>query len=192
MAARGFAVVLNWQPPRSASDDAGEVDLICARDGVVLVLEVKSTFLRRSPREAWQHASATLRKAGRQLQRKVAAVQSALAEGAATVVAGEATGAAGTPLAQRLGLATAGLDVRGWIIDTSIECDHQCFGGFRKVSLEEILIALRDDAQLLHGRLGGHPVPVRQAGAADSLYPRGFSGERFLEVIESQAVWAGI
>lgn len=192
LAARGFAVVLNWQPPRSASDDAGEVDLICARDEVVLVLEVKSTFLRRSPREAWQHASATLRKAGRQLQRKVAAVQSALAEGAATIVAGEATGAAGMPLAQRLGLAAAGLDVRGWIVDTSIECDHQCFGGFRKVSLEEVLIALRDDARLLHEPLGGHPAPDRQAGPLDSLYPRGFSGERFLEVIESQAVWAGI
>jgi hypothetical protein len=35
-------------------------------------------------------------------------------------------------------------------IDTSIECDHQRFGGFLKVSLEELLIALRDNRHLLH------------------------------------------
>ncbi|UUZ67083.1 hypothetical protein LP416_19415 [Polaromonas sp. P2-4] len=38
----------------------------------------------------------------------------------------------------------------GWIVDTSIECDHQCFSGFLKVSLEEVLIALRDDRRLLN------------------------------------------
>ena len=192
LTARGFAVVLNWQPPRSGSDDAGEVDLICARDGVVLVLEVKSTFLRRSQREAWHHASTTLRKAGRQLHRKVAAVRSALAEGPTMIVSGETVGAVEVPLMQRLGVAAAAVDIQGWIVDTSIECDHQYFGGFRKVSLEEVLIALRDDVRLLHEPLGGHAMPVHQAGVPDSLYPRGFSADRFLEVIETQAVWAEI
>ena len=39
--------------------------------------------------------------------------------------------------------------IQGWIVDTSIECDHQRFCGFLKVSLEEVLIALRDDRHLL-------------------------------------------
>ena len=36
----------------------------------------------------------------------------------------------------------------GWIVDTSIECDHECFNGFLKISVEEMIIALRDDAPL--------------------------------------------
>lgn len=54
-----------------------------------------------------------------------------------------------------------------------------------KVSLEEVLIALRDDTRLLRELRGSYPAPDHQAGPSDSLYPRGFSGERFLEVIES-------
>jgi hypothetical protein len=47
----------------------------------------------------------------------------------------------------------------GWIADTSIECDHQRFSGFLKVSVEELLIALRDDRHLLNdpeGLLAGN------------------------------------
>jgi len=40
---RGFTVALNWNPPSDDPANAGEVDLICARDGKVLVIEVKST-----------------------------------------------------------------------------------------------------------------------------------------------------
>jgi Holliday junction resolvase-like predicted endonuclease len=78
---RGFRVALNWNPPEEMDAGIGEVDLICARDQVVLVLEVKPTFLRKSQRDAWLHKSTTLRKAGRQLRRKVPAVECALAEG---------------------------------------------------------------------------------------------------------------
>jgi Holliday junction resolvase-like predicted endonuclease len=203
LAARGFEVVLNWHPPRIADGDAGEIDVICARDGVVWVIEVKSTFLRMSQREAWAHATSTLRKAGRQLRRKVAAVRAALASDAAW---GEAGGGAGEPLSRRLGLSSDAVapELHGWIVDTSIECDHQHFSGFLKVSLEEVLIALRDDAHLLHdpeglvsqaadrgARRAGAAKPV-QTGRPGSLYPAGFSAQRFLAVIDAQAVWAGI
>lgn len=76
---RGFKVVLNWNPPVGPDGNAGEVDVICARDGTLLALEVKSTYMRRSQQDARQHETTTLRKAGQQLQRKVAAVQLALA-----------------------------------------------------------------------------------------------------------------
>ncbi|MBT9495117.1 MAG: hypothetical protein IV107_22830, partial [Paucibacter sp.] len=47
--------MLNWNPSVGPEGNAGEVDVICARDGRVLVLELKSTYLRRSQQDAWQH-----------------------------------------------------------------------------------------------------------------------------------------
>ena len=78
-------------------------------------------------------------------------------------------------------------------MDTSIECDHQRFGGFLKISLEELLIALRDDRHLLHDPEG----IFSQAQSAtrtspESLYPEGFSACHLVEAVETQAVWAGI
>lgn len=178
---RGFKVVLNWHPPVGPDGNAGEVDVICARDGTVLVLEVKSTYLRRSQQDAWQHETTTLRKAGQQVQRKVAAVQLALADQ--------------PELAQRLGLEpdAPAPTICGWIVDTSIECDHQRFGGFLKVSVEELLIALSDDRHLLHDP-DGMFAPTEPAARAEpqSLYPQGFSVGSLIEVVETQAVWQGV
>lgn len=179
---RGFKVVLNWNPPAGPDGNAGEVDVICARDGTVLVLEVKSTYLRRSQQEAWQHESTTLRKAGAQVQRKVAAVQLALANEAGTV----------TELAGQLGLEIGGpaTQICGWIVDTSIECDHQRFGGFLKISVEELLIALRDDRHLLHDPDGMFTQALPAARTEPlSLYLEGFTAGRLIEVVETQAVW---
>jgi Holliday junction resolvase-like predicted endonuclease len=177
---RGFKVVLNWHPPVGPDGNAGEVDVICALDGIVLVLEVKSTYLRRSQQDAWQHETTTLRKAGQQLQRKVAAVQLALANE--------------LELKQLLGLepGTPAPTVCGWIVDTSIECDHQRFDGFLKISLEELLIALRDDRHLLLDPSGIFTPTLPAAPVAPlSLYPQGFSAGRLMEVVEKQAVWGG-
>ncbi len=183
--AQGFRVVLNWHPPVENHPNVGEVDLICARDGIVLVMEVKSTFLRRSQRDAWLHGTTALRKAGQQLSRKVSAVRRAFAEE--------------VELASLLGvesLSTA-LTIHGWIVDTSIERDHQQFSGFLKVSLEEVLIALRDDRHLLNdadGILSGRypeaePEQTNDTQQKMTLYPEGFSAARFIEVIENESVW---
>ncbi len=178
---RGFKVVLNWIPPVELDGNAGEVDLICARDGTVLVLEVKSTYLRLSQQDAWLHETTTLRKAGQQLYRKVAAVQRGLADQ--------------PELAQRLGLKLGAptSNMCGWIVDTSIECDHQRFGGFLKISSEELLIALRDDWYLLHDSDGMYPQAATFARPKpQSLYLLGFSVERLIEVVETQAIWKDI
>ncbi|KPU88368.1 hypothetical protein APR50_39410 [Variovorax paradoxus] len=131
-----------------------------------------------SQREAWSHATSTLRKAGGQLKRKVDAVMTDL-------------GAGGT-LAKDLGSALPShpREVHGWIVDTSIENDHQRFGGFLKVSLEEVLIALRDDRELLHdpeGLFGNANVTAHAA-----LHPDGFSCQRFVLIIETESVWDGV
>jgi len=178
---RGFKVVLNWNPPLGPDGNAGEVDVICARDDTVLVLEVKSTFLRRSQQDVWQHETTTLRKAGQQIRRKLLAVQQALLDQPA--------------LAQQLGVLSGATDttLHGWIVDTSIECDHQRFGGFLKVSVEELLIALRDDLHLLHDPDGMFtPTAAANQAALQSLYPHGFSTARLIEMLEDQAVWQGV
>lgn len=183
-AARGFSVVANWMPDRALHGAAGEVDIIVTLEGVVLVIEVKSTFLRQSQKEAFQHASGTLRNAGRQVNRKVGAVVRELSGGGS--------------LKELLGLADDGSapEVLGWIVDTSIECDHQHFSGVLKVSLEEILIALRDDVALLwdpdHLFAGGPSGDEASGPAEDSLYPQGFSARRLVEVIAREEVWRGI
>jgi Holliday junction resolvase-like predicted endonuclease len=181
---REFTTLLNWKPP-PGFEDAGEVDLIATLDQHLLVIEVKSTFLRRSQRDAWLHATTTLRKAGHQLRRKIDAVSLAIAsdnEFRAML---------------RLNEGQAPPRCHGWIADTSIECDHQRFGGFLKVSVEELLIALRDERQLLNdpdGLLYGNygearPSDAHASRSAGTLYPDGFSAARFIEVIETEAVW---
>ena len=149
------------------------------------MLEIKSTFLRRSQKDAWLHGVTTLRKAGLQLRRKVQAVQIAL-----TI---------NTDLASTLGIKPESmpLPILGWIVDTSIEHDHERFNGFLKVSLEEVLIALRDDRHLLNDPEGlldgtwmeaGH-ADIAEFGKPPTMYPDGFSSSRFVEVIESEIVW---
>lgn len=175
---RGFCVVLNWNPPEPWRD-AGEVDVIAARDGHLFVLEVKSTFVRRSMRDAWLHATSTLRKAGRQVEKKLQAVCAAMES---------------SLLTEQLGMDMPAItsQIHGWIVDTSIECDHELFHGYLKVSLEEVLIALRDDAQLRSdsdGLLGNTPSGTDGSRGTSTLYPEGFSAGRFVEIIQSAAVW---
>jgi hypothetical protein len=67
---------------------------------------------------------------------------------------------------------------------------------FLKVSVEEILIALRDDRHLLQqplvlerGYMSALAAANSGSGARTTLYPSGFTGARFVDVIESGAVW---
>ncbi len=186
LAARGFQVIVNWTPPASESE-AGEVDVIAARDGQVFVIEVKSTYLRSTERDAWIHATSTLRKAGRQLERKLDVVRRAIRSS--------------DRLCNDLGLSTTEPPMLAWIVDTCIECDHERFKGFLKISLEEFMIALRDDSVLMLPAeelmamlpVEGDSTEVDSAdggtGLQLSLYPGGFTAQRLIEVVESEAVW---
>lgn len=178
---RGFTVLLNHQPAAMDSDFPGEVDLICGRDGGVLVLEVKSTFIRKSASEAWLHGTRTLGHAARQLQRKVDATTH------------------DTDTTTTLGIdpASGPAQVCAWIVDTSLEHDHERFGGFLKVSVEELIIALRDERNVLieADRLftddsQSQPASLDVEREAATLYPDGFAFAAFVRVVESESVWA--
>lgn len=185
---RGFRVLTNWFPSAELYPGVGEIDLVCCRDGIVLVIEVKSTFRRRSQRDAWLHANTTLRKAGQQLRRKVVAVRDLIASDSDFRCA--------------LGIEAVSIvqDIRGWIADTSIESDHQRFDGFLKVSVEELIVALRDERPLLadpeqflsSAKHSPSPANQQQGSLGDSLYPEGFGALRFVNVIESESVWQDI
>lgn len=179
---RGFKVVQGFHPNPTSYPEVGEIDLICTRDDLVFIVEVKSSFRRRSTREAWLHGKTSLRKAGQQLRRKVAAINQMLE----------------TPHEGELNLGLPGrCPVYGIIADTSIELDHERFEGFLKVSIEEILIALRDDLQLLTDPLGimrtGSGIPDEIFSAEGrtlaTLYPNGFNAQRFIQVLEQELIW---
>ncbi|GAC19632.1 NERD domain-containing protein [Paraglaciecola arctica] len=175
--ARGFTVLLNYHPEKTPEHDPGEIDLICALEGHIFVLEVKSTFLRSTKKDVWFHKTRTLRKAGQQIGSKVNAVKQALINDA--------------HFKASLGLDTCDVTslVSGWIVDTSIEHDHEHFSGYLKVSLEEIIIALRDDSQLLFDRDNFVEGQEIQGDPNFTLYPNDFTAQNFLSVIEQEKIW---
>ncbi|MDH1056131.1 NERD domain-containing protein [Aquipseudomonas alcaligenes] len=171
---RGFAVEVGYRPPVTEEDDAGEVDLICQQDGVLLLMEVKSGYIRSTTHEVWLHRTNTLRKAAWQLRRKRIAVAKALV--------------ADQDLRFRLGYhgQHPEADLRAWIVDTSIELDGQSVDGFRVVSREALEVILRDEKQLLR------PMGQLDEGGQHSLFPDGFTAGRFVAVVESDELWRGI
>jgi hypothetical protein len=79
--------------------------------------------------------------------------------------------------------------VHGWIVDTSIEHDYEFFSGYLKVSLEEMIVSLRDDSQLLFEIEHFAEDQEMQGDDEFTLYPDGFTAKKFLGVIEQQKIW---
>ena len=196
----GFVVVGNFHPPRDADDEVGEVDLICFRDNHLFIFEIKSGYIRKTQRDAWQHRTNTLRKAGLQLKRKSSLVINMLKTD--------------TTLAALIGNQDPNrIHIHCWIIDTSIEHDHEYYEGFLKVSLQEIMIALRNERHLLrdlhesiageHQKRNGNQeadnnikdiygaalVAIQEQNPIDNLYPEGFSADQFAAIIENGQIW---
>jgi hypothetical protein len=196
----GFKVVGNFHPPRDADDEIGEIDLICFRDDQLFIFEIKSGYIRKTQRDAWQHRTNTLRKAARQLKRKSALVTERLVtDPTLSALIGDRD--------------SHNIRAHSWIIDTSIEHDHEYFEGFLKVSLQEIIIALRNERHLLRDmhqaiadeqrrRRGGASkesdlrdicgaamIAIVEQHPEDDLYPNGFTADQFAAVIEKGLIW---
>lgn len=171
---RGFTVEVGYRPLATEEDDAGEVDLICHQDGVLLLFEVKSGYIRSTKHEVWLHRTNTLRKAAWQLRRKQVAMLSALK--------------VDQELRSRLGYhgQEPEADMHSWIVDTSIELDGHSVDGFKVVSREALEVVLRDEKQLLR------PIDRLDDESRGSLFPNGFTAGRFVAVIESDELWCGI
>jgi hypothetical protein len=199
----GFNVLGNFHPPRDADEEIGEIDLICFRDDHLFIFEIKSGYIRKTQRDAWQHRTNTLRKAALQLKRKSALVIERLRI---------------DPILSTLSsdLNTSLIQTHCWIIDTSIEHDHEYFEGFLKVSLQEIIIALRNERHLLRDlhrviaeekqkSHGDHSderdfknicaeamIAASEQSPTDNLYPNGFTAGQFAVVIEKGLIWKSL
>ncbi|HID70306.1 MAG TPA: NERD domain-containing protein [Desulfobacterales bacterium] len=170
---RNFTVVKGYQPTKTLIDDPGEIDLICFLDGHLFILEIKSTYIRKTLQDAWIHYTTTLRKAAQQLRRKHTAVLSAVEndkELRATLQIPD----------QRKSIIT-----HAWIVDTSIEYDQAIIDGFLKVSLEGLTVILRNERYLLRGLIHeNEDIPT------DDLFREGFSAEHFAEIVEKGKIWS--
>jgi len=169
---RGFAVIQAYQPEVIDDFDPGEVDLICYQGNHLFILEVKSTYLRKTRQEAWIHRTTTLRKAAQQLHRKQIAVRHAI-ESDETLLSN-----------LRLSSVEKNVKIHAWIVDTSIEYDQEIVDGYLKVSLEGLVVILRNERQLLSGNL-----LLEKNFPEDDLFPCGFTVQHFIEIVENGEVW---
>lgn len=164
MQQRGFRTVVGFEPEDGDGEPPGEIDLIAALDGHLFVFEIKSGYVRQTFEAAWFHRTTTLRKAGRQLLRKIESLRLAFSD----------------EMKEKLGLDAVPDEgrVHGWIVDTSVDFDREKFSGYMKVSMTEVIVVLQDCAGMLI-----------EDESLDTLYPEGFSAKRFLEVIEDEHIW---
>lgn len=173
---KNISVVCGYQPERSENEDPGEIDIIAYADGILLLIEVKSGYIRSSKKEAWLHKNGALRKASWQLQRKSIAVKEALLSD--------------EHLREQLNLTNKETHqtFKSWIIDTSLEFDGQSIDGYFVTSLETLLIALRDEkSMLLDIDKTNEDIPRN-----GSLYRDSFTMREFIDIIEFGKVWHGL
>lgn len=170
---KGFAVVHSYQPDLVDGKDPGEVDLLCYMDNHLLVLEVKSTYIRKTKQDAWIHRTSTLRKASQQLSRKTNAIAQSIENDA------------NLQLKLKLPDQKEAIKIHPWIVDTSIEYDQELIDGYLKVSLEGLIVILNNERELLTGNL-----LIEEELPEDDMFSEGFSIQRFIEIVEKGELWS--
>jgi len=167
MQQRGFRTVVGFEPEVGDGEPPGEIDLIAALDGHLFVFEIKSGYVRQTFEAAWIHRTTTLRKAGRQLQRKIESLRLEFPD----------------ELKVTLGLGAVPDEgrVHGWIVDTSVDFDREKFSGYMKLNMTEVIVALQDCAGVLI-----------EDESLNTLYPEEFSAARFVEVLAEELIWNAI
>lgn len=117
----GFKVFCQHTP---SIGNAGEIDLIAIYENHVIVAEVKSTYIRSSIQEIYEYKNFVLNKAKYQLDNKLNYIKDVFLE--------------------EYFDNTENIILHSWIIDTTLEFDHQYFGDHLKLSLDEIVITLNN------------------------------------------------
>lgn len=141
----------------------GEIDLIVLQDNTILVIELKSTFLKTNLKEVYHYQNFTLKKASYQLDRKLAYVKDNYRE------------FTNKPLAS--------IKFYSWIVDTTLEADHQIFNQHLKVSLEEIIICLKNHQNFM----SFFDNPEDFVNSDDNQ--ESFNLQQFIEKIENNTFW---
>ena len=112
-------VYSQYEPSESG---VGEIDAIVVTDDKVLIIELKSSYIKSNVKEIYEYRNFVLKKAAYQLARKTTYVRDIFLPS--------------------LGLDSAKFSIHSWIVDTTLEFDHGYIDGFLKISFEELLIVL--------------------------------------------------
>lgn len=112
-------VYSQYEPSESG---VGEIDAIVVSDDKVLIIELKSSYIKSNVKEIYEYRNFVLKKAAYQLARKTTYVRDIFLPS--------------------LGFDSAKFSIHSWIVDTTLEFDHGYIDGFLKVSFEELLIVL--------------------------------------------------
>ncbi|RZG87567.1 hypothetical protein EXE10_04400 [Acinetobacter sp. WCHAc060033] len=154
----GFQVFCQYQPQDS---EVGEIDLIALYDNNVIVAEVKSTYIKSSIQEIYEYRNFTLNKAAYQLSKKVAYVRN-----------------------EFLNQYFENVDdvkIHSWIIDTTLEFDHQYLGNHLKISMDEIIISLNGKVDFMDSIVDGL---LDEEGVVNNIDPL-----KFIDDIENDKFW---
>ena len=155
----GFQVFCQYVP---SEGNAGEIDLIAMYDNHVIVAEVKSTYIRSSIQEIYEYRNFTLNKAAYQLSKKVEFVKNGF-----------------------LNQFFENLDdvkIHSWIIDTTLEFDHEYFGNHLKVSLDEVIITSNCESEFMQKLVDEQFDIEKDEVKIDPI--------QFLESIEKNTFWS--
>lgn len=155
----GFQVFCQYVP---SEGNAGEIDLIAMYDNHVIVAEVKSTYIRSSIQEIYEYKKFVLNKASYQLDNKVEYVKryflSRHFEDINDVI------------------------IHSWIIDTTLEFDHEYFGNHLKVSLDEVIITSNCESEFMQKLVDEQFDIEKDEVKIDPI--------QFLESIEKNTFWS--
>lgn len=155
----GFQVFCQYVP---SEVNAGEIDLIAMYDNHVIVAEVKSTYIRSSIQEIYEYKKFVLNKASYQLDNKVEYIKrhflSRHFEDINDVI------------------------IHSWIIDTTLEFDHEYFGNHLKVSLDEIIITSNCESEFMQKLVDEQFDIEKDEVKIDPI--------QFLESIEKNTFWS--
>lgn len=155
----GFQVFCQYVP---SEGNAGEIDLIAMYDNHVIVAEVKSTYIRSSIQEIYEYKNFVLNKASYQLDNKVEYIKrhflSKHFEDINDVI------------------------IHSWIIDTTLEFDHEYFGDHLKVSLDEVIITSNCESEFMQKLVDEQFDIKKDEVKIDPI--------QFLESIEKNTFWS--
>lgn len=130
-------VYCQYQP---SEPEVGEIDLIVVSDDVVLVIELKSTYIKSSIKEIYEYKNFVLKKAAYQLNKKIGYVKHVLLP--------------------ELGYADRQVSIHAWLVDTTLEFDHQRIDGFLKISFEELLIVLNRHQNFIKAMMNEQEIEI--------------------------------
>lgn len=142
--------------------DVGEIDLIAIHGNHVIVAEVKSTYIRSSIQEIYEYKNFTLNKASCQLDKKVEYIKKYFLKEFFDDI--------------------SEVVLHTWIIDTTLEFDHEYFGDHLKVSLDEVIITSNCESEFMQKLVDEQFYIEKDEVKIDPI--------QFLESIEKNTFWS--